>query len=113
MALALSTHVLDVAHGVPAADLEISLYRIDDGERRHPIATGVADENGRVASPFGGELAAGTYELVFHVGAYYAHHDVAGFYTDVPVRFRMSDPKQHYHVPLLLSPWGYTTYRGS
>lgn len=111
--MSLSTHVLDVAHGVPAVNLAVSLLRIEDGGARREIAAGSTDADGRIAAPFGGDLAVGTYELIFHVGAYYAHHDVAGFYTDVPVRFRISDAAVRYHVPLLLSPWGYTTYRGS
>jgi 5-hydroxyisourate hydrolase len=108
----LSTHVLDIARGVPAAELEISLYRID-GEVRARVAVAHTDADGRVAAPFGGELPVGTYEIVFHAGAYFAHHDVTSFYTDIPVRFRIADPAARYHIPLLLSPWGYSTYRGS
>ncbi len=111
--MSLSTHVLEVAHGVPAVELEITLYRIEDGGKREKIATALTDADGRIAAPFGGDLVVGTYELVFHVGAYYAHHDIASFYADVPVRFRIGDASAHYHVPLLLSPWGYSTYRGS
>lgn len=111
--MSLSTHVLDVARGAPAVELAVSLWRIHGGERREAVDSGVTDARGRIDAPFGGALSAGTYELVFHVGAYYAHHDLAGFYTDVPVRFRIEDASAHYHVPLLLSPWGYTTYRGS
>ncbi len=108
----LSTHVLDLARGAPAAELAISLYRIN-GDDRALVANALTDADGRVAAPFGGDLESGTYELVFHAGAYFAHHDVPSFYTDMPVQFRVSDASARYHVPLLLSPWGYSTYRGS
>lgn len=108
----LSTHVLDIARGVPAADMEISLSRID-GTTRTQVAVARTDADGRIAAPFGGDLTTGTYELVFHAGAYFARHGITSLYTDIPVRFRLSDAAAKYHIPLLLSPWGYSTYRGS
>jgi 5-hydroxyisourate hydrolase len=108
----LSTHVLDVGDGLPADELVVRLYRVE-GDDCAEIASGKTDADGRIAAPFGGDLAAGTYELVFAVGAYYTHHDVETLFTDVAVRFRIADPKESYHIPLLLSPWSYTTYRGS
>jgi 5-hydroxyisourate hydrolase len=108
----LSTHVLDVAHGVPACELAVTLCRVD-GDDCVEIVSKKTDADGRIAAPFGGELSAGTYELVFAVGAYYTHHDVETLFGDVAVRIRVSDPKERYHIPLLLSPWSYTTYRGS
>jgi 5-hydroxyisourate hydrolase len=108
----LSTHVLDVAHGLPASNLEVRLYKVD-GDDCDEIALEKTNADGRIAAPFGGDLAAGTYELVFAIGAYYTHHDVETLFTDVAVRFRIADPSERYHIPLLLSPWSYTTYRGS
>ncbi len=110
--MTLSTHVLDISLGKPATGLDVALFRID-GEHREAVASATTDDGGRVASPFGGELAPGFYELVFHAGNYFARHGVTSFYTEIPVRFRTSDANPRYHVPLLLSPWGYSTYRGS
>lgn len=109
----LSTHVLDITTGHPAADVAVSLSRVDDRGERTAIASARTDADGRIAAPFGGELVRGAYELSFAAGAYYAHRDVASFYAEIPVRFRIEDPAARYHVPLLLSPWGYSTYRGS
>lgn len=108
----LSTHVLDLTRGVPASNLEVLLLRID-GEKRIPLATGHTDKEGRIAAPFGGDLLAGTYELFFVVRPYFERHGMTSFYHDIPVRFRVDDAAARYHVPLLLSPWGYSTYRGS
>jgi 5-hydroxyisourate hydrolase len=108
----LSTHVLDTSTGEPAVQLEVVLERIDGNMRRH-VAKALTDADGRIATPFGGELAAGTYELVFNAAAYFAPKGVAAFYDTIPIRFVVTDPHARYHVPLLLSPWGYTTYRGS
>ena len=110
--MALSTHVLDLALGMPAAHLDVALFRIA-GSQREAIASATTDGDGRVAAPFGGELEAGTYELVFHVDTYFAQRSVTCFYPEVAVRFRISDAHARYHIPVLLSPWGYTTYKGS
>lgn len=109
----LSTHVLDLAMGVPAEGIAVTLYRID-GERRR-IAGAKTDADGRVAAPFGGALEPGAYEIVFSVGSYFAIRKEQGgaFYDEIPVRFRIESAGAKYHVPLLLSPWGYSTYRGS
>jgi 5-hydroxyisourate hydrolase len=113
----LTTHVLDTARGCPAADLSISLFRID-GASRHHIRTMQTNADGRTDSPIlpQAEIAVGVYELVFAAGNYLraCGHDADSlFLDDVPVRFGLTDADQHYHVPLLLSPFGYTTYRGS
>lgn len=101
----LSTHVLDIGRGLPAAGIPVALYHID-GATRTLIAQATTDQDGRVNAPFGGALAAGKYELVFTVG------DTERFYDEIPVRFRVeSDAKCH--VPLLLARYGYSTYRGS
>ena len=107
----LTTHVLDTARGRPAAGLEIVLL---DGAGRELRRT-VTNADGRTDAPLleGPDFAAGTYELRFHVGPYFAGGDAAPFLDVVPVRFVVADPGAHYHVPLLAAPYGYSTYRGS
>lgn len=114
----LTTHVLDTARGTPATGLRIELYRIAGVGRVH-LKTTVTNADGRTDGPIlpAAEFAAGEYELVFHAGAYL---DASGtppetprFLDLIPIRFGISDPAAHYHVPLLLSPFGYSTYRGS
>lgn len=113
----LTTHVLDTARGMPAAGLSIELYSLA-GERRR-LKTAVTNKDGRCDAPLleGAELAAGSYELVFAVGPYFRAAGVATsnppFLDLVPIRFQVADTAAHYHVPLLVSPYGYTTYRGS
>ena len=100
----LSTHVLDTAHGRPAGGIPVQL-RDDDGRT---LAEALTDDDGRVSS-LGGDLPAGVYTLRFEVSA----HQPGGFYPEVAVTFTVADGERHYHVPLLLSPFGYSTYRGS
>lgn len=126
----LTTHVLDTAHGRPASGVTIELWRDKD-----LVKTVVTNADGRTDAPLlaGEAFASGSYELVFHVGDYFAGPDAgdggkAGgaassgtpganaailFLDRVPVRFGIADPEAHYHVPLLVSPWAYSTYRGS
>jgi 5-hydroxyisourate hydrolase len=118
MAGYLTTHVLDTARGCPAAGLRIELFSVD-GENRSRLAEMVTNDDGRTDSPIlpQGIFATGTYELVFHAGDYLRATGQDGeaplFLDEVPIRFGMSDGEAHYHVPLLLSPYGYSTYRGS
>jgi 5-hydroxyisourate hydrolase len=107
----LTTHVLDTARGLPAAGVEIELARLEHG-RRSPLLTVTTNADGRTDAPLlaQGELEAGEYELVFAVGDFFGERE---FLDRVPVRFSVSDPGAHYHVPLLVSPWSYSTYRGS
>ncbi|MDF1814551.1 MAG: hydroxyisourate hydrolase [Verrucomicrobiales bacterium] len=107
MAGKLSTHVLDTATGRPAAGMEIQLSR--EGRCLKSVTT---NSDGRTDTPLlsDGDLEEGEYELLFDVGAYFGE---TAFLGKVPVRFRISDPQQNYHVPLLCSPWAYSTYRGS
>ena len=113
----LTTHVLDTARGCPAAGLRIVLYALDDRGRR-PVADLVTNADGRTDGPIlpQGAFATGRYELVFHAGDYLRASGQAGgeplFLDEVPIRFGMAQAA-HYHVPLLLSPYGYSTYRGS
>jgi 5-hydroxyisourate hydrolase len=113
----LTTHVLDTALGCPAEGLSIDLYRIT-GETRTHLKTVVTNDDGRTDAQIlpAGEFALGTYELVFHAGDYLDRIGVPPetprFLDIIPLRFGMSE-EQHYHVPLLLSPFSYSTYRGS
>jgi 5-hydroxyisourate hydrolase len=110
----ISTHILDTARGRPAAGVPVLLERMDRG-RSSEVARAVTDADGRVKElePAGGSLSAGDYRLTFDSGAYFAAQGVEGFYPLVTVLFTLRDPTQHHHVPLLLSPFGYATYRGS
>jgi 5-hydroxyisourate hydrolase len=115
----LTTHVLDTASGRPAEGLRIDLFRLD-GEVRHHLRTVTTNADGRVdGGPIlvGETFKAGTYELLFHAGDYLRTTGVAlphpAFLDIVPIRFGIADENGHYHVPLLISPYGYSTYRGS
>ena len=114
----LSTHVLDTAHGCPAADLRIELWQLrDDGEKL--VKTVRTNADGRTDQPLRDATAieVGAYELLFFVGEYFQARGVAlpdpRFLDIVPVRFGIADAAANYHVPLLVSPWAYSTYRGS
>jgi 5-hydroxyisourate hydrolase len=113
----LTTHVLDTARGCPAAGIRIALYRIN-GNAHRKIAETVTNSDGRTDAPIlpAAKFATGTYELVFFAGDYLRASGQAGqeplFLDQVPIRFGMSED-HHYHVPLLLSPHGMSTYRGS
>lgn len=114
---ALTTHVLDTSAGKPGAGMRVELYRAGPG-RQHVLTTNT-NADGRCAQPLlqGDALEAGEYELVFHAGEYFSRQGIAlpepPFLGQVVIRFGVADVAQHYHVPLLLSPWGYSTYRGS
>jgi 5-hydroxyisourate hydrolase len=106
--MSLSTHVLDASRGRPASGVGVRLTTLDG----QPLAEATTDDDGRVRA-LGGELAAGDYRLTFATGAYFAANGLQGFYPEVVVTFTVADPGQHHHVPLLLSPYAYSTYRGS
>ena len=118
MAGRLTTHVLDTARGVPGVGIPVALYRIA-ADGRHCLSRTVTNANGRTDAPLldGEAFAIGRYELVFETAAYFRAHGVAladpPFLDDVVLRFAIADANAHYHVPLLTSPWSYTTYRGS
>ncbi|GAB2731104.1 hydroxyisourate hydrolase [Nocardia thraciensis] len=103
----LSTHVLDAVRGAPASGVAVTLFGMDGTER----AAAHTDEDGRVAG-LGGDLTPGTYRLRFGTGDYFAALQVAAFYPEVTIAFAVGG-ERHYHVPLLLSPFSYSTYRGS
>jgi 5-hydroxyisourate hydrolase len=114
----LSTHVLDTARGKPAAGLRVELFAVAAGARTL-VKSCATNADGRTAEPLlaGDTIATGTYELVFGVGAYFRACGEAlpepAFLEEVVVRFGLADGRGHYHVPLLVSPYGYSTYRGS
>jgi 5-hydroxyisourate hydrolase len=114
----LTTHVLDTARGRPAEGMAVELFRRDGGEPER-LKTLRTNADGRTDEPLlaPSELRAGSYELVFDVGAYFAGAGLASadepFLGLVPVRVGIADPDANYHVPLLVSPWAYSTYRGS
>lgn len=114
----LTTHVLDTARGIPARGVRIELLAVEPGRPRL-LATAATNQDGRTDAPLlsGEAFRPGAYEMLFHVGAYFAATGMAGaepsFLDIVPVRFRIAEPDGRYHVPLLVSPWSYATYRGS
>jgi 5-hydroxyisourate hydrolase len=110
----ITIHVLDTARGKPAAGIVVILERANGQEWRE-LGKGKTDGNGRIETilPKGQPVVAGTYRITFESGAYFAEQKVKTFYPRVVVLFEVVDPKEHYHIPLLLSPFGYSTYRGS
>lgn len=118
MAGRLSTHVLDTARGKPAAGVKIALYRVT-GNSHRKLKEVVTNADGRTDQPLltGDDLKDGTYELVFFAGDYLRATGQAAdgviFLDEIPIRFGVPDAGQHYHVPLLISPFAYSTYRGS
>ncbi len=108
----ITTHVLDAATGTPAADLTLELSRNQDGDWR-TLGRFATNRDGRCDGPLleGEALRPGLYEIVFHVSAW--RRGGTGFYETIPIRFTVADPLAHHHVPLILSPFGYSTYRGS
>jgi len=111
----ISTHILDTSRGRPAPGVNVSLEILNAGEGWSPLSQAVTDDDGRVkafvlAEP---QLVAGTYRLVFSVGSYFQSLNQESFYPEVSVSFLIKGGSEHYHVPLLISPFGYSTYRGS
>ena len=114
----LTTHVLDTAQGQPAAGVKVSLVHYS-GLERMVVASLFTNADGRGDEPLieGSAFLPGTYELVFAIGDYFAAQDLATpvppFFDEAVIRFTISDPGEHYHIPLLATPWSWTTYRGS
>jgi 5-hydroxyisourate hydrolase len=115
----LTTHVLDTALGRPGAGIALALYRVSASGGREKLGDFTTNEDGRCDRPLleGTAFTAGTYELVFAAGAYFERAGLMlpdpKFLDEVTIRFGIASPEQHYHVPLLLSPYAYSTYRGS
>lgn len=114
----LTTHVLDTANGCPAANVRVELYRVHEAQKTL-ISQSVTNNDGRLDTPLleGEALHKGVYELIFHAGEYFtalgSKLPDPAFVQQVILRFGIADNNQHYHVPLLVSPWSYSTYRGS
>ncbi len=114
----LTTHVLDTSAGRPGAGLALTLFRLG-GAAPEPVAQAVTNQDGRCDAPLlaGAAFQPGLYQLEFAVGAYFRRQGLAGaepaFLEVVPIRFGINDASQHYHVPLLITPYSYATYRGS
>ena len=115
----LTTHVLDTTRGRPAAGVTIELHALSPNGARTLVARTQTNADGRTDAPLiaPSDARAGVFELTFHVGAYFRSQGAAvaepPFLDVVPIRFAISDPKAHYHVPLVVTPWSYSTYRGS
>lgn len=110
----LSVHILDLQSGQPTSGVAVTLEQ-REGDHWRPLGHAVTDAQGRVRAmyPAGRPLAAGIYRIVFQVGEHYARVRQPTFFDRIPVEFKVRDPDQHYHIPLLLSPYGYSTYRGN
>jgi len=110
----ITTHVLDTAVGRPGRGITIELERADGRGAWQLLGAGATDDDGRLRTLTpAGPVAPGTYRIRFHTGVYHAAQGTAGFFPIVEIQFTVADGAQHYHVPLLLSPFGYSTYRGS
>lgn len=114
----LTTHVLDLSKGMPAHNVKIELWAVGDNEERTLIRKTITNRDGRVDSPLllGDEMSPGEYELIFYVGEYLSqglNNTKVPFLNKVPIRFGIVSKEEHYHVPLLVAPGGYSTYRGS
>ena len=106
----ITTHVLDTAQGRPAAGIHVTL---ESSDWARTVGEAITDQDGRVSDLLKEPLQPGTYCLRFDTGSYYGASGIACFHPTVEIAFMVRDASQHYHVPLLLSPFGYTTYRGS
>jgi 5-hydroxyisourate hydrolase len=111
---AITTHILDTSRGRPAGGVLVVLD-LRDGDSHRELGRGTTDADGRLRTllPQGAPVAPGIYRLTFHTAGYFAALGIEGFYPEVTIAFEIRDPAQHYHVPLLLNPFGYSTYRGS
>ena len=111
----LTTHVLDTSTGKPAAGILVEVYATHQNQNK--LGEAITNADGRVDAPLleGDAFTAGTYTLIFHTEKYFKsnHGQASDFLNEVVIRFKVASPDQHYHVPLLLSPYGYSTYRGS
>ncbi len=110
----ITTHILDIGLGTPAAGVTVKLYQIDAQGNRQPVRQGTTNDDGRVADLLpAGTAINGLFSLVFEIEEFFTRSERESFYPFVEVTFRVNEERGHYHVPLLLSPFGYSTYRGS
>ena len=118
MSVGITSHVLDISSGKPAVGVRIDLFRLQEG-RLKLVRSDSTNTDGRLPGPIvsGEDFNVGTYELLFHVGDYFRGKGVVlpepAFLDQVPIRFGVANSAMHYHVPILIAPWGYNTYRGS
>jgi 5-hydroxyisourate hydrolase len=110
----LSVHVLNIQNGLPSPDVSVTLERHEDGQWVE-LSEAVTNEQGRISAlyPEGEDVVDGTYRVVFKTGDWFTEQDKTSFFPEIPVVFTMDGALEHYHVPLLLSPYGYSTYRGN
>jgi len=111
--MGISTHILDTTLGRPARDVTVRLEQQQEGGQWKPVAQGVTNEDGRVKPLLDSVPAVGLYRLTFETAPYFERQKIASFYPEVQIAFRVGSTQEHYHVPLLLNPFGYSTYRGS
>jgi 5-hydroxyisourate hydrolase len=111
--MSITTHVLDTSRGRPVVALEVEL-QIKSEASWKTLGAGLTDANGRCNALLGNQIMeAGTYRLIFRVAPYFKQHRMETFYSEIPIVFAVRDASAHYHVPLLISPFAYSTYRGS
>ena len=108
----ITSHILDTSRGVPAANIEVQL-ELKDGDQWQSVGGGTTNDDGRVADLMISAPATGHYRINFMVADYFSAQQQSSFYPIIRIEFSVDDPTQHYHVPLLLNPFGYSTYRGS
>ena len=109
----ISTHILDVTMGKPATGIKVELWKIE-AQSKEFLSMGVTNKDGRLENALLETVKAGEYELLFHVEEYFKQLKIDNnFFSIIPIRFHMEESEVHYHIPLLLSGWGYQTYRGS
>ena len=115
----ITTHLLDTARGMPIEDIKVELFKVVASEQKKFLASSVTNGDGRCPGPLlvGENVVVGRYEIVFHLGKYmkstHLQSNIPLFLDDIPIRFGVNNSNSHYHIPLLVSPYGYSTYRGS
>jgi 5-hydroxyisourate hydrolase len=111
--MGITTHILDIGRGKPASGVLVTLERRSDDGSWMPIGHGETDGDGRLKALTDGPIQTGTYRMTFDTATYFRERHVETFYPEAIIVFNVADAAQHYHVPLLLNAWGYSTYRGS
>ncbi len=111
----ITTHVLDTSRGQPASGVKVTLELAREGQAWQVVTSGITNQDGRIGDllPPDARLTVGIYRLTFDTRDYFQQHNLQSFYPYIPIIFAIQQATEHYHVPLLLSPFGYTTYRGS